>query len=1037
MGLCKCPRKKVTNLFCFEHRVNVCEHCLVENHHDCIVQSYLQWLTDCDFDTNCPLCEKPLAEAETIRLQCLHLLHWSCLDLWAQRFPATTAPAGYCCPFCREALFPAINQTSPMIDELRLKLQQANWARVGLGLPLLPEVSSAVPHQTHHAANILQKSVHLQNEPENGMNIPQPSHDFAANHSSTSAPEVALEMDGSAYSANKQQVTFTSRKKYTTSSEVDMQPLLPKSNDRDVDSEHNKYKRRPPREWLRGLWNAKYGNTTPRQISGCKLALIAGFFFILVLVTVIVVLTSAGTSADNDPLLDPMNNPNIRVAIDSLGNSGMHRISSSVVRAVSHGRVACRRAQSTAAAPEKVEVFIDDKKVLVDPGLTILQACALVGVDIPRFCYHDRLSIAGNCRMCLVEVEKSMKPVASCAMPVMKGMKVKTNSDFVKKAREGIMEFLLNNHPLDCPICDQGGECDLQDQSLAFGSDRGRLQCEYDGKRAVEDKNIGPLVKTVMTRCIQCTRCVRFANEVAAFPDFGTTGRGVDLQIGTYVEKLFASELSGNIIDLCPVGALTSKPYSFTARPWETRKTEKLAICSAVIPKINDDINEEWISDKTRFAIDGLKVQRLLCPMIKDQSGILRQASWEEALFTVAKKLRDTPAELKAAVVGGLCDVESLVALKDLFNRFNSENLCTEEEFPASSDFRSNYIMNDTIRGVENCDALLLVGTNPRYEAPVLNARIRKAYLYTDIEVGVIGGESDLTYDYEYLGSNAKALDDVLAGKSSFAKQFMSSKYPMIVLGSAAVQGEKGADLLAKIQHLAEKVRSNGQCDKLRNVVNILHRWAGQVGALDVGYQAGTAAIRKKPVKFLYLLGADEGKVTRQNLDPSAFIVYQGHHGDNGAEMADVVLPGAAYTEKEGTYVNTEGRAQRTLPAVSPPGEARIDWKIIRALSEVAGKSLPYDDIKQLRHRISEIAPHLVRFGDVERAGYLKQALQMAKTSAGPVDVDVTPAQHVLADFYITNVISRNSPTMAQAKKAAIRDMENPYVESQKLHSHA
>ncbi|KAL6741973.1 hypothetical protein Aduo_015177 [Ancylostoma duodenale] len=730
----------------------------------------------------------------------------------------------------------------------------------------------------------------------------------------------------------------------------------------------------------------------------------------------------------------------------------MHRVGS-VARAARYGTIACRRAQSTGAAPQKIEVFIDDKKVLVDPGLTILQACALVGVDIPRFCYHDRLSIAGNCRMCLVEVEKSIKPVASCAMPVMKGMKVKTNSDFVRKAREGVMEFLLNNHPLDCPICDQGGECDLQDQSMAFGSDRGRLQCGYDGKRAVEDKNIGPLVKTVMTRCIQCTRCVRFANEVAAFPDFGTTGRGVDLQIGTYVEKFFASELSGNIIDLCPVGALTSKPYSFTARPWETRKTESVDVMDAVgsnivlshrtgellrvIPKINDEVNEEWISDKTRFAIDGLKTQRLLCPMIKDQDGVLRQASWEETLFTVAQKFRETPAEQKAAIVGGLNDVESMVALKDLFNRFSSENVCTEEEFPATSDLRSNYVMNDAIRGVENCDALLLVGTNPRYEAPVLNARIRKTYLYTDIEVGVIGGNSDLTYDYEHLGDNAKALDDVIAGKSQFAKRLLSAKNPMIIVGSAVLQGEKGADVLAKVQQLADKLRSGSSCDKSRKVLNVLHRWAGQVGALDVGYQAGTAAIRKKPVKFLYMLGADEGKVTRQNLDPSAFVVYQGHHGDAGAEMADVILPGAAYTEKEGTFVNTEGRAQRTLPAVSPPGDARVDWKIIRAISEVAGKPLPYDDLKQLRHRISEIAPHLVRFGDIEPAGYLKQGLQLAKASPGPVDADLTPAQKILADFYITNVISRHSSTMAQAKKAALKDMENPYVETHRLHAHA
>ncbi|MFH4981684.1 hypothetical protein AB6A40_008393 [Gnathostoma spinigerum] len=365
----------------------------------------------------------------------------------------------------------------------------------------------------------------------------------------------------------------------------------------------------------------------------------------------------------------------------------------------------CR--QSTATKPERFEVFIDDKKVLVEPGMTILQACALVGIDIPRFCYHDRLSIAGNCRMCLVEVERSPKPVASCAMPVMKGMKVKTNSELTKKSREGVMEFLLVNHPLDCPICDQGGECDLQDQSMAFGSDRGRLNVLDDGKRAVEDKNIGPLVKTIMTRCIQCTRCVRFANEICGVPDLGTTGRGNDLQIGTYVDKLFASELSGNVIDLCPVGALTSKPYSFMARPWETRKTESVDVMDAtgsnvvlshrtgellrVIPRMNDDVNEEWISDKTRFAIDGLKRQRLLMPMMSDKNGILQPCSWEEALFAIGTKLKNTPGNRMAAVVGGMNDAESMVALKDLMNKFNCELTCTEEEF-------SNGVVGSDIR---------------------------------------------------------------------------------------------------------------------------------------------------------------------------------------------------------------------------------------------------------------------------------------------------------------------------------------------------
>ncbi|CAD6189697.1 unnamed protein product [Caenorhabditis auriculariae] len=722
----------------------------------------------------------------------------------------------------------------------------------------------------------------------------------------------------------------------------------------------------------------------------------------------------------------------------------MHRVGGQVARAAARATQQQRTMAAAApAAPKKVEVFIDGKKLLCDPGMTILQACLLVGVEIPRFCYHDRLSIAGNCRMCLVEVEKSIKPVASCAMPVMNGMKVKTDSDFVKKAREGVMEFLLTNHPLDCPICDQGGECDLQDQAMTHGSDRGRLQSRYDGKRAVEDKNIGPLVKTVMTRCIQCTRCVRFANEVADFPDFGTTGRGSDMQIGTYVEKFFASELSGNIIDICPVGALTNKQYAFTARPWETRKTESVDVMDAagsnivlthrtgellrVIPKINDDINEEWIGDQSRFAIDALKVQRLLTPFVRGADGQLKPASWEEALFTVAAKMRETPAELKAAVVGGLTDVETMVALKDLFNRFNSENVMTEEEYPETSggaDLRSNYTFNDTISAVESSDALLLVGTNPRFEAPTINARIRKTFLYSDIQIGVIGAQTNLTYEYDYLGSTSKAIDDLLAGKGDFAKTLSNAKNPMIIVGAEALQGEGGAAVLAKLQQLSTKLSK----DKNSKVLNVLQRWAGMTGALDIGYKAGTASLRKKPIKFLYLVGADEGKISRSNLDPQAFVVYQGHHGEKGAELADVILPGAAYTEKEGTYVNTEGRSQRGYPAVSPPGEARTDWKIVRAVSEVAGKTLPYNEIKELRARMSEIAPHLVRYRDFEPSSFSKQALELAQTGSSS-EKELVPKQRDLPDYYQTNVISRNSQLMAATKRAALDARENPYME--------
>lgn len=724
----------------------------------------------------------------------------------------------------------------------------------------------------------------------------------------------------------------------------------------------------------------------------------------------------------------------------------MHRIGGGLLRAARCGGAV--RGQANQPKPEKIEVFIDGKSVLVDPGMTILQACALVGVDIPRFCYHDRLSVAGNCRMCLVEVEKSVKPVASCAMPVMKGMRVKTNSDFTKKAREGVMEFLLVNHPLDCPICDQGGECDLQDQSFVFGSDRSRHQCGQDGKRAVEDKNIGPLVKTVMTRCIQCTRCVRFANEVCGVPDLGTTGRGNEMQIGTYVEKMFASELSGNVIDLCPVGALTSKPYSFTARPWELRKTESVDVMDGtgqnivvshrggdvmrIIPKMNDEVNEEWISDQARFSYDGLKRQRILTPMAKNTNGTLQPVSWEEALFTVAQRLKDTPAELKAAVVGGMNDLESLVALKDLFNRFNSELLCTEEGFPTANggtDLRSNYTFGSGLAGIEEADAILLVGTNPRYEAPVLNARLRKHYLYSEVEVGAIGNPGDLTYNYTLLGESASALDAVLAGKGDFAQKLHSARRPLIIVGSKKLQGADGGKLLGQLQQLAQKLSSTAE-NKSAPVLNILQRTANQSGALDIGYKAGTSSLRKKPVKFLYMLGADEGVVSRTDLDPGAFIVYQGHHGDRGAEIADVVLPGAAYTEKDGIYVNTEGRAQRGYPAVAPPGEARHDWKIIRALSEVSGKTLPYDNIKTLRARLIELAPHLNRFGDLEGSSFGHLGAKLGQGSS--TDIALTPEQKELADYYVTNSVTRASVTMSEARKAAQGHKIDPFVDEKR-----
>jgi len=710
-----------------------------------------------------------------------------------------------------------------------------------------------------------------------------------------------------------------------------------------------------------------------------------------------------------------------------------------------------KAARGMSGAPQKLECFIDGKKVLVDPGTTVLQAAAMVGVEIPRFCYHDRLSIAGNCRMCLVEVEKSAKPVAACAMPVMNGWKVKTNSDFTRKAREGVMEFLLVNHPLDCPICDQGGECDLQDQSMAFGSDRSRFtDNEFLGKRAVEDKNIGPLIKTVMTRCIHCTRCVRFSSEVAGVEDLGTTGRGNNMQIGTYVEKMLMSELSGNVIDLCPVGALTSKPYAFMARPWETRKTETVDVLDSVgsnivvthrtgevlriMPRMNEDVNEEWISDKTRFACDGLKRQRLTTPMLKGPDGNLAPASWEDAIVSVAKMLDSAPADNIAAVAGGMCDAESLMALKDLFNRLGSEAVCTEEIFPTDAtgtDLRSNYLMNTGIAGVEDADLVLLIGANPRFDAPVFNSRLRKCWIHNELDLALVGPKVDLTYDYDHLGDSTEVLQQLADGTHPFSARLAAAKAPVVIVGSESLQRADGGAVMRLTQQIADNVRTSSGCGSDWAVLNVLHRVASQVAALDLGYKSGVAEAREAKPKVLWLLGADSEAMTREELPEDCFVIYQGHHGDAGAAIADCVLPGAAYTEKQGTYVNMEGRTQQTFPALSPPGEARVDWKIIRVISEVLDEKLPYDKLQELRARMAEVSPNLVRYGNVETANFFAQSLSLAQTvssqlSAEPLDI----SKKVLEEFYQTDSISRASPTMAKCVTAVKQQRESVFHQS-------
>ena len=625
--------------------------------------------------------------------------------------------------------------------------------------------------------------------------------------------------------------------------------------------------------------------------------------------------------------------------------------------------------------------------------------------------------------MCLVEVERAPKPVASCAFPVQPGMNVKTSSPLVHKAREGVMEFLLANHPLDCPICDQGGECDLQDQSMRYGADRGRFH-EVGGKRAVEDKNIGPLVKTSMNRCIHCTRCVRFMNDVAGAPELGTTGRGNDMQIGTYLERNLDSELSGNIIDLCPVGALTSKPYAFRARPWELKHTESIDVHDAlgsnvrvdsrglevmrITPRLNDDINEEWINDKSRFACDGLKTQRLTTPLIR-REGKFVPATWEQALTEISsaqQKLQPNMNEFKA-IAGHLVDAESMVAMKDLANRLGSDNLALDQPGGSSPiahgiDVRSNYLFNSRVYGIEEADAILLVATNPRHEASVLNARIRKQYLRSDLEIGLVGEKFDSTFDFEHLGSDVSALKSALSGP--FGEKLASAQRPMIIVGSAAAEHQDAKGIFEVVGGFVDKHANNFNTPEWQGY-NVLQRAASRGAAYEVGFTTPSPEVAQAKPKMVWLLGADE--VSQSELPGDAFVVYQGHHGDRGAQFADVVLPGAAYTEKSGTYVNTEGRVQITRAATSLPGAARDDWKIIRAASEFLGVPLPYDDVEMLRDRMEEISPVMRRYDVVEPTSLPSLSkIQLVEQNKGTQPTNA-PFKNVIEDFYFTDSISR------------------------------
>ena len=676
-------------------------------------------------------------------------------------------------------------------------------------------------------------------------------------------------------------------------------------------------------------------------------------------------------------------------------------------------------------------LIIDGKQIEVDDGTTLMHACESAGAEIPRFCYHERLSIAGNCRMCLVEVQGMPKPAASCAMtvndlpPNRDGSPkiVNTNTALVKKAREGVMEFLLINHPLDCPICDQGGECDLQDQAMAFGVGGSRYQ---ENKRAVEEKHIGPLIKTMMTRCIHCTRCVRYMTEVAGVEELGLISRGEDAEITTYLENGILSEMSANVVDLCPVGALTHRPWAFNARPWEMTPTESIDVMDAVgsairvdtrggavmriLPRNNDAVNEEWISDKTRHVADGLKTQRLDTPYVRKNRRLV-PATWDEALALAAEKLKAARPDRVGAIAGDLAGAEEMFALKDLLNRGSVTSMdCRQAGDKLDPRLgRGSYVFNSSIDGIEQADVVLIIGSNPRIEAPVLNARIRKRWRTGALKVGLVGVKADLTYPVEYLGAGPDTLAHIASGEHPFAAALKAAKNPLVIVGQGAfARGDGLAVLSAAAQIL---LAASAGKDPAWNGFNVLHTAAARVAGLDLGFVPGkggkdAAGILSGGMEFIYLLGADECDLSRVG---NAFVVYQGSHGDRGTERADVIFPGAAYTEKSATFVNTEGRAQQTVKAAFAPGDAKEDWTIIRALSERVGAKLPYDTLSELRAAMYKSAPQLAALDSVETR--VVSGLETLAKLTGMMSSETFST--AIADFYMTNPIARASAVMA------------------------
>ena len=670
------------------------------------------------------------------------------------------------------------------------------------------------------------------------------------------------------------------------------------------------------------------------------------------------------------------------------------------------------------------KILINGKEIEFEKGMTVLQACELADVEIPRFCYHEKLSIAGNCRMCLVEMEKSPKPIASCAMPAAEGMNIKTNTALVEKARKGVMEFLLANHPLDCPVCDQGGECDLQDQSLYYGVDKSRF---IENKRQVSEKHMGPLIKTQMTRCIHCTRCVRFATEVAGVPEIGAIGRGENMEITTYLEKSMESELSANVIDLCPVGALTSKPYAFEARPWELKKTESIDVMDAVgsnirvdtynwevkriLPRLNNDINEEWISDKTRYSCDGLLKQRLDVPYLK-KNNKLQKSNWDEVIEIISDKIKETQPHEIAGHVGDMVNLENTVAFKKLFNNFKSDNLeFREKKFYINSKDKINYIFNSSIKGIEETDLILLIGTNPRHEATILNARIRKAFIQKKIPIYSIGDPGDLTYEYKVVGSTTNDIRKLISKESEISKKILSSKKPMVVIGESALELQSGKFIFEELKNY---LISNNFINEEWNALNVLIQNASSVGHLDLKMLSQTDdnnflffdKLNSDKFKFLYLLGSDNLNLKKNN----EFIVYQGSHGDRGAEIADVILPSAAYTEQNGLYSNLEGRVQECKKASYPIGDSLEDWKIFNLILKKLGKIDSLNNFETLRKESINSIINFSQMNDLPRKNIIKNNRIESNFISEEISIKKL-------DYYYTNSISRASKTMSECRQ--------------------